>query len=388
MKLSAREILEILRLFAVAGSENVPRHIERLSMSYPDEFSVIYTFLFEKRHYFVVIDAELNDDPQLVQVACQTVDANMELEIVSNPTDDTTEYAARFHGKVLYLAREKITKRRLDAYLAEVRPEYSRSTWQKLIKTGTVTVNGHVETKAKRAVDDSDTIECTGIEKSDYSELTLPILFQDANVIVVNKPAGVLTHSKGALNDEFTVAEFFRRFTKCGLDTNRPGIIHRLDRDTSGVIIGALNDETALLLKKQFSERTTKKTYLAITTKAPELPEGIIDIPIGRNPSAPSTFRADINGKPAQTNYEVLSVLDDGRALLKLRPRTGRTHQLRVHLAYLSTPVIGDRVYGKAGERLLLHAYQLEITIPEGNRQTFTAPVPKSFLALFPKITL
>lgn len=388
MKLSARDILEILRLFAVATSDNVPRHIERIAMTHPDELSTIYNFLFAKRHYFVVIDPELDDDPELVTQACRTVDANTPLEIVPNPGDDTTEYASRFHGKIVYLVREAITSKRLDIMLAETRPEHSRSTWQKLIKSGAVMVNGTPETSPKRAVEPSDTIISAGIESTDFSDQALPIIYEDENVVVLNKPAGVLTHSKGALNDEFTVAEFFRQYTTNGLDTNRPGIIHRLDRDTSGVIIGARDDETAKLLKKQFSERTVKKTYLAFTRKAPEQPKGLIDIPIGRNPSAPSTFRADPIGKPAQTAYEVLAVADDGTALLKLQPRTGRTHQLRVHLAYLGCPIIGDRVYGKAGERLMLHAYQLEITIPRGDRRVFTAPVPDEFLAKFPEIDI
>lgn len=388
MKLSARDILEILQLFGVAHADNVPRHIERIAMTHPDELSTIYEFLFMKRRYFVVIDPELDDDPELVREACRSIDANTVLEVIANPGDDTAEYASRFHGKIIYLAREAITSKRLDVLLAETRPEHSRSTWQKLIRSGAVMVNGAPETSPKHAVEPTDTIESAGVETTDFSDRTLPIIYEDRNVIVVNKPAGLLTHSKGAFNDEFTVAEFFRRYTSHGLDGNRPGIIHRLDRDTSGVIIGARNDSTAKLLKKQFSERTVKKTYLAIVHKAPEQPKGLIDIPIGRNPSAPSTFRADPGGKPAQTMYEVLAVAPDGSALVRLQPRTGRTHQLRVHLAYLSCPIIGDRVYGRAGERLMLHAYQLEITIPRGDRRTFTAPVPAVFLHKFPEVSL
>ena len=216
--------------------------------------------------------------------------------------------------------------------------------------------------------------------RADSSSKELPILFLDDNVIVVNKPAGVLTHSKGALNDEFTLADFFRRYTSHALDTNRPGIVHRLDRDTSGVIIGARNDETATLLKKQFADRTTKKYYSAVVDGLPKLDKAVIDLPIGRNPSAPSTFRVDPKGKPAITSYEVLKT-NERQSLVELRPRTGRTHQLRVHMHYIKAPIAGDRVYGneKSAPRLCLHAHTLEITIPAFKRQVFTAPIPKEF---------
>jgi 23S rRNA pseudouridine1911/1915/1917 synthase len=185
------------------------------------------------------------------------------------------------------------------------------------------------------------------------------------------------------MNDEFTVADFFRRYTSFGRDTNRPGIVHRLDRDTSGVIIGARNEETALLLKKQFADRTTKKEYVAVVTGTPKQHEAIIDLPIGRNPSAPSTFRIDPSGKSAQTKYMVDESGND-LSLVTLLPRTGRTHQLRVHMQYIGTPILGDRVYGtkKKADRLYLHAHSLEITLPDGVRTTFTAPTPDSFVTL------
>ena len=201
-------------------------------------------------------------------------------------------------------------------------------------------------------------------------------------MIVINKPVGVLTHAKGALNEEFTVAEFFRRYTDVGLDTNRPGIIHRLDRDTSGVMIGARNAETAIMLQKQFADRKTKKTYLAITEGAPKNDHARIDLPIGRNPSAPSTFRVDAKGKSAITDYTTLHT-DGHHSLLELKPLTGRTHQLRVHMKYINTPIVGDRVYGKEADRLYLHAQRLEITIPSGDRRTFEAPAPQEFTDYF-----
>jgi len=267
---------------------------------------------------------------------------------------------------------------RLDAYLAQYWPEYSRSTWQKYIDAGYVLVNGTVEKSAKRILDEDDEVTTDIPDEPSHDAKTLPVIYQDENVIVINKPIGVLTHSKGALNDEFTVADFFKRFTTYHLDTNRPGIVHRLDRDTSGVLIGALNDETATLLQRQFAQRKTKKTYIAIVDGVPKHTEALIDVPIGRNPKSPSEFRADPNGKSAQTRYKVIET-NGNRSLVELRPLTGRTHQLRVHMAHIGTPIHGDRVYGKPADRLYLHAAQLEITIPKGQRKIFTADAPPEF---------
>ena len=175
-----------------------------------------------------------------------------------------------------------------------------------------------------------------------------------------------MTHSKGALNDEFTAADFFRRYTTVGLNTNRPGIVHRLDRDTSGVLIGARTLEAAVRLKKQFAERKTKKYYLAIVDGILKQSHAKIDIPLGRNPATPSIWRPDVNGKPAQTIYKALAHRG-GKSFVLLRPLTGRTHQLRVHLRHVGTP------------------YSLEITIAPGDRRTFTAPVPREFIELFPE---
>lgn len=267
---------------------------------------------------------------------------------------------------------------RLDAYLAQYWPEHSRSTWQKYISLGYVQVNKEVETSPKRLLEEDDLIVPTIPDKKTFDDQTLPVLYQDDNVIVINKPVGVLTHSKGALNEEFTVAEFFKRFSKYHLDTNRPGIIHRLDRDTSGILIGALNDETASSLQRQFSERKVHKVYMAVLDGVPKQSEALIDLPIGRNPKQPSQFRVDAGGKSAQTRYNVLAS-DGTHSLVELRPLTGRTHQLRVHMAYLGTPIHGDRVYGKPADRLYLHAASLEITIPPSQRIIFTAPVPDEF---------
>lgn len=267
---------------------------------------------------------------------------------------------------------------RLDAYMAQYWPEYSRSVWQKYIANGYVKVNGVVEISAKKLLGEDDTVTYDVPESPEYDDESLPVIYQDNNVIVINKPTGILTHSKGALNDEFTVAEYFRPRSTYHSDTNRPGIIHRLDRDTSGVLIGALNPETASLLQRQFSERKVKKVYYAIVEGIPKENEAIIDLPIARNPKEPSRFRIDAGGKSAQTTYKVLKS-SDKYSLVELRPHTGRTHQLRVHMAYIGTPILGDRVYGHSSDRLYLHAESLEITIPASTRKVFTSQLPKEF---------
>ena len=268
---------------------------------------------------------------------------------------------------------------RLDAYVAEHWPEQSRSTWKKLIEAGNVSVNGMVQMSAKANLPENAEVTVLTPEVIDHSESTLPIIYEDENVIVIDKPLGVLTHSKGALNDEFTVAEFVRPKTTYKDQTNRPGIIHRLDRATSGVIVCVKNDATASYISKQFSERTVKKQYVALTTGIPKETEAVVDLPIGRNPSAPSTFKVDSRGKSAETYYKVAEH-SDKHALVHLHPKTGRTHQLRVHLAFVRSPIVGDTVYGtEKADRMYLHAHSLELTLPGGKRTVFTSPVPDSF---------
>jgi len=382
VKVSSSDIVHILRRFELADDTVMPRMIEQIKYTHPATHNTLVGFRFNKHQFFVLFDSTAEDDTNYVLEQIRTAKQDLHGEVIRNPNDHITTYALPFKGKEVYVFEVISSKKRLDSLLAERYPDVSRSTWQKHIKNGHVSVNGDVKTSAKYDVSEADSIAVHIPEATDYSQDELPILYLDDNVIVINKPAGVLTHSKGALNEEFTVADFFRRYTTFGLDTNRPGIVHRLDRDTSGVMIGARNPETAALLKKQFADRLAKKTYVAIVRGELNEQRARIDLPIGRNPSSPSTFRVDPKGKPAVTDYEVLAV-NQGKSLVRLRPLTGRTHQLRVHLNYLHAPIFGDRVYGKEADRLYLHAYTLEITIPISERKIFTAPVPPEFTAPF-----
>lgn len=370
----------------MASDENTPRNIEQLSVTNPSPINTLAAFRFLKQQYYILFDDTAEDDVAYVAQQISTTGNLPKGAVIENPNDHMTTYALPFKGKDVYLYKVISDKVRLDQELSKRYPDKSRSTWQKHIKAGHVTVNDKEITSPKQDVTANDTIAINLPPDEDYSDKSLPILYIDDNVIVVHKPAGILTHSKGAINEEFTVADFFKRYTSWGLDTNRPGIIHRLDRDTSGLIIGARNADTADNLKKQFAKRTVKKKYVAVVSGRPKVAAALIDIPIIRNQAAPSTFKTDPQGKAAQTKYEVIAY-NDTESLVLLKPKTGRTHQLRVHMRHIGTPIVGDRVYGKGSDRMYLHAYTLELTLPGGKRTTFTAAPPAEFLSKFAEVS-
>lgn len=283
--------------------------------------------------------------------------------------------------RVLDDGPEKPAKFRLDHLLVKKYPGYNRSTLQKFIELGFVTVDSKLAKKPNQKFENTAEIVLTVPDS--VSEVSRPpVIYEDENVIVLNKPAGLLSMAKGEYCPEQTLEDF-------GL------LVHRLDRDTSGVVILAKNPETQKMLRKQFQDRKTHKTYLAITEGRPEHEKALINLPISRNLKRPTTFEVDQNGKPSETYYQVLETSPSGKfSLLELKPKTGRTHQLRVHLKYLGTPIVGDVVYGnwtrsehfnalkRQAPRLFLHAKSLEITIPGkagGERKTFTANPPEDF---------
>ncbi len=277
---------------------------------------------------------------------------------------------------------------RLDAYLAQYYPEYSRSIWQKYIKLGFVRVNGKMIISPKYNLGEDDEV-MHKVKKIEVPNIELPVIYEDDNVVVINKLAGILSHSKGGFNNEATVASWLYpklakdwRLATNNHQANRLGIVHRLDRATSGVMICAKNEQSQKWLQKQFSTRKTKKTYYAIVEGHPRPEEAVIDAPIARNPKKPQTFSVQKAGKLAQTAYKVIKTsIIDGRqyCLVELKPVTGRTHQLRVHMSYIGNPIVGDRVYGDEGEHMYLCAHSLEITLPSRQRKVFNVPIPKIF---------
>ena len=379
MKILPRTVLKIARLYKLADDNTPVKALRRLEIQ-TDESHVFAEFILNKQH-FALLYGSIVDEESIDELWTEKPD---NAEILPNPLD--LEFIETpFQGKYVIMFRISPTKVRLDIYLStKFDTTISRSLWQKYIKTGYVSVNNKVVTTPKFEVDETDEIALNLPEK-EQADVDLPILYEDDDVIVVNKPSGLLTHAKGGLSDEPTVAEIIRPKTSFATDTDRPGIVHRLDRDTSGLLIIAKNPESAAHLQRQFAERTAKKTYIAITDGKPKLNAAKIDLPIGRNPSAPSTFRVDPNGKPAQTTYHVLAE-NDAQSLIELKPTTGRTHQLRVHLTHLNAPILGDRVYGKSSDcRMMLHAQKLEITLPSGERKVFEAAIPDEFKKFFPE---
>ena len=380
-----REIVRVLRQFEIAGLATVPREITQVKDFEPRGGVVVTTFLYDKIRYFSITDNYVDDDTETLLAYIKTAYPDVKGEFVRNPHEKSfSTYGLKHKFHDVYLFKSQPRFARLDIELAKRYPEFSRSAIQKYIKAGHVYIRGEQAIKPKQEVSETDIIELHPPEKQDFSKNELPLLYMDDFVVVVNKPSGVLTHSKGALNDEFTVAEFMRKHTVVGLETSRPGIVHRLDRDTSGVLIGARTEEAASSIKKQFADRKVRKKYLAIVEGVPKLERAKIDLPIGRNPSAPSTFRVDPSGKSAVTYYEVLAT-DGQKSLLLLKPETGRTHQLRVHMQHINCPIMGDRVYGtgKVKKRLYLHALSLEVTTPPSRRQVFKAPAPQEFIDIF-----
>jgi 23S rRNA pseudouridine1911/1915/1917 synthase len=269
---------------------------------------------------------------------------------------------------------------RLDQYVTRQLPELSRASAAKLVEQGRVTVNGEPQLKSSYRLREADKI------KIDYDagaaalipDIELPVLYEDDDSVVINKPVGLLTHSKGAFNPEATVATWLSGRMK-DMEGDRAGIVHRLDRATSGVMIAAKTPEALSWLQKQFAQRKTKKTYLAVVAGRPKVEQAVIDMPIERHPKKPQTFRVGSNGKSAVTAYKVLASNEDF-SLLELKPTTGRTHQLRVHLAQLGHPILGDTLYGgPAADRLYLHAANLELTLLNRQRKSFEVPLPDGF---------
>lgn len=259
-------------------------------------------------------------------------------------------------------------KFRLDHLLVAKHPEYNRSSLQNFIKQGFVTVDGKIVKKPNAKFTQDAVIELK-VPAAKRELPQIPVIYEDENVIVLNKPSSLLSMAKGEYCPEATLEDY-------GL------LVHRLDRDTSGVVILAKDPATQKMLRKQFQDRKTHKTYYAVVEGYPKLDSAMIDLPIARNLKRPTTFMVDQNGKSSQTQYRVVQK-GNGKSLIELKPITGRTHQLRVHLKYLGTPIAGDIVYGDGkGERLMLHAGELEITIPGKNgneRRVFRAELPAEF---------
>ncbi len=301
----------------------------------------------------------------------------------------------------------EVAGERLDQALARSFPDHSRGYWQKLIKAGKVKLDGEVQTVARYLVQAGRKaqIELPPPVENELSatEFAFPILFEDDEMLVIDKPAGVVVHPAPG-NRSGTVVnallgrypDWEKKFAEAAAD--RPGIVHRLDKDTSGVLVIAKTAEALFKLSRTFADRQTGKTYLALVRGVPPRPTGEIETLIGRHPvNRQKMAVVDRNGKPALTRYRLQATGRLGKipvSVLEVAIFTGRTHQIRVHLSHIGLPVLGDSLYGgKAAQigdapRQMLHAWKLTLPHPQsGKLITLVAPVPADFAELKKRIT-
>ena len=293
---------------------------------------------------------------------------------------------------ITYHLNQTDLNRRADLIIGRHQPQLSRSHIKNMAKNNQLFFNGQpiaASFKLKQIGTLSLNYDLADLEA--LEAVTLAIVHQDSSLVIINKPSGLISHARGRFWQEASVASSVRSLlaaemkqSKLSLRHNlRAGLVHRLDRGTSGLMIIAKTKQAQVKLQAQFSQRTINKTYLGIIEAKHNLPnQGLIDKPIRRANSNRAHFRVDINGKPAQTFFHLQSLVGGASfQVIKLQPQTGRTHQLRVHLASLNCPLVGDSVYGgKTAPRLMLHAWKLQFRHPANNEICrFTAPIPDCF---------
>ena len=275
---------------------------------------------------------------------------------------------------------------RLDTFIARRCPELSRSHARRLIDEGLVSVNGR-QAKPSERVTAGLSVNVTIPPPETITlvpeAIPLTIIYQDGDIIVLDKPAGLTVHpapghpSGTLVNALLAACPDLRGIA----GTRRPGIVHRLDKDTSGLMVVAKNDRAQRALQRQLKDRDVRKTYLALVRGVPAPREGTIAAPIGRHPKNRKKMAVVADGREATTRYRVREEIAGGQySLLEVEPVTGRTHQIRVHLAAVGHPVVGDATYGRpsaAVGRQFLHAHKLAFGMPLGGRTVeFESPLP------------
>lgn len=279
---------------------------------------------------------------------------------------------------------------RIDSYLASKKEELSRSFVQHLIAEGKVFVDGEVP-KTSLKLQEGQVVEITEVEKENTSlqaeDIPISILYEDEDIIVVNKPKDMVVHP-GAGNHSGTLVNAVLGKHELS-DMNgeiRPGIVHRLDKNTTGVLVIAKNNYAHQKIATQIQNRETKKEYIALVRGLIKENEGVINMPIGRHPTERTKMAVAKNGKEALTKFKVLKRYKEGYTLLEINLQTGRTHQIRVHMAQIGYPVVGDAVYS-SGKNLfgvtsqMLHAHRLGFYHPKTKEWVeFEAPLPEYFV--------
>ncbi len=286
---------------------------------------------------------------------------------------------------------------RLDKAIAELDPDISRMTVQKLIEDDKILVNGKKEKASyKVKINDKIIIEFEKPKESKLKaeEIPLNVIYEDNDIIIINKEKGMVVHP-GNGNPDGTLANAIMARCKDSLSgiggEIRPGIVHRIDKDTSGIIIVAKNDKAHLNISEQIKEHKTTKTYLALVRGRVKENEATIDMPIGRSKKDRKKMAVDKDGKKAVTHFKVLKRYSDC-TLLEVVIETGRTHQIRVHLSEIGYPIIGDYTYSNGKNRFdvegqMLHAYKIKFKHPTTNKEVeYTAELPKYFKDILEKL--
>jgi 23S rRNA pseudouridine1911/1915/1917 synthase len=292
---------------------------------------------------------------------------------------------------VTFTVGEGSLPERADRLLTEHFPAYSRSQWQKALKAGQVSLDGKVLTKSA-VIGPGQTVQVV-LPEPEATSLTpcpmpIEVLFEDEHLIVINKVPGIVVHP-GSGTGHDTLCHGLLHYTQGQLSFAagglRPGVVHRLDKETSGAILFAKTDRVYHAMVKQFAARVVKKEYLAVICGVPELLSGTIDFPIERHPTVRVKMQVGHQGRPAHTDWAIEEKLGRNYALVRCWLHTGRTHQIRVHLSAIGHPLVGDRTYGfnpqqhslVQAERVMLHAHRLAFDHPvTGESLAVEAPLP------------
>ncbi|MFN8590810.1 MAG: RluA family pseudouridine synthase [Thermomicrobiales bacterium] len=274
---------------------------------------------------------------------------------------------------------------RLDRFVADNLPHLSRATVQNLIESGNILVDG-VERKAKFKMTPGEVVTVTLPEPEpdeiQPDDIPLDIVYEDRDVIVIDKPAGMVVHpAPGHPRGTLANALVAHVPDLAVGGSQRPGIVHRLDKDTSGLIVAAKSDRGRTSLISQWNSDSVEKRYLALVDGVVEVDEATVDAPIGRDEKNRQRMAVSRNGRDAISHFRVLERFPDA-TLLEVSLETGRTHQIRVHMAFIGHSIVGDPVYGRADrqqtglQRQFLHASELSFALPDGKRVSFASPLP------------
>jgi len=298
----------------------------------------------------------------------------------------------------LFVAEE--TYKRLDVFLSDQTEDFTRSRLKKLIEEGNVTVNGRQTGKAGTEIKQGDEVAAVIPEAVEYSlqaeNIPIDVVYQDKDFAVINKAKGMTVHvGNGNESGTLVNALLYALDSLSGIGgVLRPGIVHRIDKDTTGLLVVAKNDKAHVSLASQIAQKTCRRTYYALLEGNLKEDSGRVETDIGRHPTERLKMAVlpDGKGKIAITDFETVAKFGNDYTLCRFILQTGRTHQIRVHAKHLSHPIVGDPVYGYKKQKFnvdgqLLHAQQLELTHPtSGERMTFNAPLPPVFEEILQKL--